>query len=116
MKKFFTAFFVILGVIFFILILAGAYMFVFDPYQIKPLFFPSKSKVNSPPSTKNPALNASQEKALESIGVDPAKIPSKFTPDQEACAIKVLGEARIAEIKAGSSPTATEMFSLKGCI
>ncbi len=91
-------------------------MFVVDPYHLKPMFFPSQSQVNSAPSTKNPILNTSQEKALEAIGIDPAKIPSTFTPAQEACGIKVLGEARISEIKAGSSPSATELFSLKGCM
>ncbi len=116
MKKFLAVFFVTLGVIFFVLILVGAYLFVFDPFNIKPLFFPARSAVTSAPSTKNPIINTAQQKALESIGIDPAKIPSKITPEQEFCGVRVLGEARAGEIKSGSAPTASEMFSLKGCI
>ncbi len=47
MKKFFTVFFVVLGVIFSIILIAGAYFYVTDPYNLKPLFFGTPSSESS---------------------------------------------------------------------
>jgi len=122
MKKFLNIFFVTLGVIFLILILAGAYFFVTDPLDLKPVFFGSDpesvSEVSDPGTQvdKNPVLNASQEKALETFGIDPADVPTEITPEQEACFESRIGEERVAEIKAGDSPTATEYFKARDCI
>jgi len=99
-----------------LLILAGTYLFVFDPLNLKPLFFGGTATDSAAESDKNPLLSPAQEKTLETFGVNPASIPSSITPEQEACFISVLGEARVQEIKAGDSPTATEMFNAKGCI
>gem|GEM_PF-2118742 len=41
---------------------------------------------------------------------------TSISPDQEACFVEVLGQARVDEIKAGDSPTATEFFEARGCI
>lgn len=108
MKKFLTIFFVILGVIFFILILVGGYLYMALIERVQ--------RPVPPEVEKKIMINTSQEKALQSIGIDPATIPSKITPEQEVCGIKILGETRAGEIKAGSAPTASEMFSLKGCM
>lgn len=43
MKKFLTIFFVSLGVIFFCIILALAYLWIVDPYNIKPFIYASPS-------------------------------------------------------------------------
>ena len=45
MKRFFNVFFVVLGVIFFILILIGTYFYVTDPLNLKPIFFGSDKAV-----------------------------------------------------------------------
>ena len=118
MKKIFTIFFVILGVIFFILIIIGAYLYIADPLNLKPLLSGAVSTVESTGEIvdKNPLLNESQEKALETFGIDPAAVPSQITPEQEACFIEKLGSARVEEIKAGDSPTATEFFTARDCI
>lgn len=122
MKKFFTIFFVVLGVIFLILLLVGAYLFVFDPLHLRT---PSDAQTTTPVTTatgkaapvdKNPILSPTQEKTLETFGIDPATVPSSITPEQEACFTKILGATRVAEIKAGDSPTATEFFKAKSCI
>jgi hypothetical protein len=121
MKKFLNIFFVTLGVIFFVLILIGTYFFVTDPLNLKPMIFGSDSEVVAEEVEgtvvgKNPVLNASQEKALETFGIDPASIPSSITPEQESCFVEILGQARVNEIKAGDSPTATEYFKARGCV
>lgn len=122
MKKFFTVFFVTLGVIFFILILIGTYFFITDPLNLKPIFLGIDSAELSVESgstdvvDKNPVLSPAQEQALESIGVDPASVPSEITPAQEACFESVLGKARVDEIKAGDTPSATEFFKARECI
>jgi hypothetical protein len=122
MKKFFTIFFVTLGVIFFLLLLAGVYFYIFDPLDLKEKFSTNSTRdeVNAPTTAtqtdKNPLLSPSQEKTLETFGIDPSAVPSSITPEQEACFVSILGEARVAEIKAGDTPTAAEFFQAKSCI
>lgn len=141
MKKFFEVFFIVLGVIFFIILLILAYLFIFDPYNIKPFIFNDETRVNMPivsegqssksDSTagdtentdgttgevdKAPNLSPAQEKALETVGINPAVVPQSFTPEQLSCFEEVLGKTRVDEIKAGDTPSATEFFKAKSCI
>jgi hypothetical protein len=126
MKTFFTRFFVIMGVIFFMLLCAGAYLWFADPFGIQPLVrmvMTPKGETQAAPAgvqnnlvDKNPALSLTQEKALETIGVDPAALPTTITKTQKACFVQVLGSARVAEIEAGSTPTASEFFSARSCL
>lgn len=134
MKRFFSIFFITLGVIFFVIILAGIFFFITDPLNIKPFIFnqekneksveigvdEGKDKINDLSGMinedKNPSLSPTQEKALETIGVPPENIPSSFTPEQVSCFEKILGQERVAEIKAGDTPTATEFYKAKECI
>ena len=131
----------VLGVIFFVIILAGTYFFITDPLNLKPLIFNQKEQQECdfidddclPSDTpmmkdrdaktsstvtedKNPNLSPTQEKALETIGVPPENIPSSFTPEQVTCFEKILGQERVVEIKAGDTPTATEFYKAKECI
>ena len=117
MKKFFTIFFVVLGVIFFTLILAAVVFFIVDPFGLKPMLFGGDAtSETSATKDAHPLLSESQEKVLETFGIDPAKVPSTITPEQEACFVEKLGEERVAEIKGGDSPTAAEYFKAKDCI
>ena len=136
MKKFFSGFFIALGVIFFILILVGTYLFVADPYNIKPLLFGTETNTpaqnqqttnttsdttNNTPTRgqapdKNPALNQNQEAALEAVGIDPTNIPSQVSPEQETCFEDTIGGARVEAIKAGDTPTASEIFAARNCL
>lgn len=135
MKKFFTIFFVVLGVLFLIQIILITYFVVADPFNLKPLFFsssdyvaesimdvsPEESVTDTPASQKesvdaHPALSESQEAALESVGINPASLPSTISPEQEQCFIEAIGSARVEEIKAGGSPTPTEIFRARGCL
>lgn len=119
MKKFFTTVFVVLGVIFFIQLIVLTYLFVIDPFNLKPVLFGSGSSVQTGTNTlgsKNPALNSAQEKALETFGINPEAVPSSISPEQEPCFVTMLGQARVNEIKAGGTPTATEFFQAKGCL
>lgn len=126
MKKFITAFFVTLGVIFLILIFVGIYFYITDPLNLKPLIFGNETaettesetaeSENSETSDQNPVLSKSQEKALEAFGIDPANVPSEITAEQEACFVAELGAERVAEIKAGASPTMTEYYQARDCI
>ncbi len=123
MKKILQIFFIILGVIFFILILAGTYLYVFDPFEIKP-FIKGLSSQTSPASKqadtsavdKNPLLTPAQEQTLEKIGIDPATLPTKITPAMEACFYDKLGDKRANEIKNGATPTATDYFAARSCL
>lgn len=132
MKTFLTKIFLGLGVIFFILILIGTYLFVTDPYNLKPLLFgsPVKTQTTKTDTTETKTsgttttgaatggfqLSAEQKQALVAFGIDPATVPSSISPAQETCFINVLGNARVSEIKAGAVPSALEFFKAKSCI
>ena len=121
-------FFVILGIIFFTLILSGTYFFVADPLNLKQVFLgapkgtetknlsPSDTFESTAPEDKNSLLSEKQEKALESFGIDPASLPSEITPEQESCLEDAVGEQRADEIRAGDSPTLTEVIKAGGCL
>ena len=131
MKKFFTVFFVVLGVIFFILILAVAYTYTnakinktdlpaineTDHIETNKDIINTDAEISSTTTEdKNPVLSPTQEKALEVIGVNPAEVPSSFTPEQISCFENVLGKDRVEEIKAGDTPSPTEFYKAKECI
>jgi cytoskeletal protein RodZ len=123
-----------LGVIFLLIIIAGIYFFITDPYNLKPLVFGTVSSDQSMSASEKSSdttneessdqagaqsgftLSAAQQQALIAIGVDPAAVPSTVSAEQTNCFISVLGEARVQEIKAGAVPGAIEFARAKSCI
>lgn len=73
-------------------------------------------ETSAEPSDKHPLLNESQEKTLESFGVNVEKLPSEITPTMQTCFIEKLGQERALEIVKGSSPSALEIIKAKDCI
>lgn len=135
MKHILTQVFVTLGVIFLILILIGVYFFVTDPYNLKPMLFGGSAPIQNTGAPDSSAqreddettsseaatsggfeLSDAQVDALISLGIDPASVPSSISAEQEACFVGVLGEARVAEVKAGAVPSAFEMMQAQSCI
>ena len=126
--KILNVFFVVLGILFFDIILGVIYFFVADPFNLKSfvstdqsLFSVTKNLIiNKEPVVseidKNPLLNQEQEAKLESIGIDPASLPSEITPEMGACLTEKLGAERAKEIINGSSPTASEIISANSCL
>ena len=120
-------FFIVLGVIFFIIILFGIYFFVTDPLNLRPLLsslmLPSglidmeeqTSNINNT-IDKNPALSSQQERVLESFGVDPSIVPTEISPELEECFVQKLGEERVNEIKQGGIPTIFEFNTARSCV
>lgn len=100
------------------------YLYVADPFEIKPLIkmlMSDQQKAGTKLKTtgttdKNPLLSPTQEQALEKIGIDPASLPSQITPAMEACFYTKLGDKRANEIKNGSQPTAADYFAARGCL
>jgi hypothetical protein len=127
-KRFFRFLFYTLGVIFFLIICTGAYLWFADPFEIRPLLEGLVTGVEDVTTTvttevtdkatedKHPALSATQERALEVVGIDPANVPTTITPEQEACFTEKLGAERVAQIKAGGTPSATEIFKARACV
>jgi hypothetical protein len=73
------------------------------------------SEVAVPAAVQPTLVNSAQAKALQSVGVDASAIEN-ITPAQESCFVGILGAARVGAIKAGAVPTATEFFSVRGCL
>lgn len=124
MKKAINIFFVVLGVIFLCILLALGGMYVFISTSSSPtetveqggVTVEDGGEVTNNPVDSNPMLNEGQETALEIFGIDPASLPTEITSEQEACFIESIGAARVEEIKAGDTPTATEIFRGRGCL
>ncbi len=132
MKKFIQTIFILLGVIFFILIVAGIYLYVADPFKIKPIInnlteqsVPTKKEIipsKQTDTTNNAAVNKSliltpsQIQTLQKIGVNPNIIPTSISPAMEQCFYDKLGVNRADEIKGGAQPTAVDVFKIRSCI
>ena len=142
MVKIIRTFFVALGVIFFILLVIVIYFFIKDPYNLRPILMPVIRPVisemifsnssssddlktisnNTPEYTTSLKVNGSssltsdQANALKAIGVDPNSLPTTITPEQEECFVKIFGQTRVNEIKAGDTPTATEFIKGTSCL
>ncbi|MCF7794876.1 hypothetical protein K9M50_00755 [Patescibacteria group bacterium] len=124
--KILRVFFVILGVIFFLMIVTGLYLYQSDFYGIKTMVNYEKEEnttLNNNLDTninqvedKNSALSKEQEAQLESIGIDPAQVPSEVSPEMEDCFIQKLGEERVREIENGASPTTLEIIKVEPCL
>lgn len=135
MKKVLTIFFVTLGIIFFLLLLAGAYLYVVDPLNLKPLLFGANPPAGQSVGTQTPAadsdtssepaaeqsetgsaLSPEQQAALETVGINPDSLPSEISPEQEACFTTILGAERVAQIQAGDVPTMSEFYQARSCL
>lgn len=138
LMKWIYRFFVLLGIIFFVILLALAYFIIVDPYNLRPVFQSMyetnstresdtvPSNINSDadstadttptPSRAPTGVNENQAKALESVGINPESVPAQFTPEQITCFVGILGQARVDAIVAGATPTPTEFFQAKGCL
>lgn len=128
MKKALHIFFVGMGIVFLCILLGLGAMFLYISAPGSPA--PTVEQTGTPAATpgagnreavsesvdRNPMLNESQESALETFGIDPASLPSTISPEQEACFIEAIGADRVEEIKAGDTPTATEIFRGRGCL
>ena len=88
MKRLLNIFFVILGVIFFIILLVAGFIFV------------TSGSNDGVVLDKHPLLSSNQEKILEIFGIDPANLPSEISPEQEKCFEDAIGAERVAELKA----------------
>ncbi len=58
-------------------------------------------------------LPESQQKVLNTLGLDQASLT--ITPAMVECAVGALGEARVAEIKNGATPSLSEGLTLISC-
>jgi hypothetical protein len=78
---------------------------------------PATNSVSSSPEAEvSNGVTTTQAEALRSVGINPALVPVKFSPEQIICFVGVLGQERVDAIVAGAIPTPTEFFTAKNCI
>ena len=121
-------FFVTLGVIFLILVIIISYIWIADPFNLKPLIpsgispvsviktITGNNEVKIDNIDKNPLLTEEQEAQLESLGIEPADLPTEITPEMEKCFTEKLGEDRANQIIQGSSPTPADFLKASSCL
>lgn len=120
--KIIKVFFIFLGVIFFIILLFIAYLWFFDPLNIKPVLFSNNSQSdiiidNNVSSTdSHPLLDENQEKMIESLGINPSSLPTEITPEMEVCFKDKLGAKRVAEIVNGDPISMADSIKASSCL
>lgn len=138
--RYIKAFFMGLGVVFFVLILITVYMVIVDPFHVKPLISILWSQTSSAPeqsaivppseapleegaameSAAGPGstipLSSEQTAVLETVGIDPSTLPTSISPAQEACFIEQLGADRVEAIMDGAAPTPLEIWQARECL
>ncbi len=126
-----TRFFCTLGVIFFVLICGGVYVWFADPIGIRPIVTMllqarvAESEVQHEVGTSTESTTSAiqrvgvfspaQESALRAVGIDPATLPTLMTDARLLCAVRTIGSDRVAAIKAGDMPTFAELQLLRTC-
>jgi hypothetical protein len=61
-------------------------------------------------------LTPGQRETLAALGIDEADLPATLTPALEACLVDKLGADRVAEVKAGDTPTVIEGVRAATCL
>lgn len=117
--SFWKKFFIVMGVLFVaeiaLIIIAFIYLAVTKPFGIDVTKLPQAIMGGANTSTyDNPIMNTQQEIFLENLGVDTRAVTT-ITPAQEACAVTLLGKARVDEIKAGSALTTSDYLKAGSC-
>ena len=106
----------VLGIVFLILILLIVIFIISKPYGIDTIKIISILLDKNPTSSyDHPNLTTQQESVLESVGIDPKKLPTEITPELQKCATPKKGKKRANEIMSGSMPTIDEILRIKIC-
>lgn len=132
MNKTLNTLLVTFGVIFIILILVGIGFFLATSMGSKSSVVNTQTNTGTTETTKTADSNTTatpeadgsiaitlsdeQRSALSTFGIDPNTIPASISAEQVACFEAELGVARVAEIRAGDSPSAMDFFKAKSCI
>ncbi|MGB0757047.1 MAG: hypothetical protein ACPGO5_01185 [Patescibacteria group bacterium] len=100
------------------IVVIGFLGFAYYEYrQFRVLYEPSEvSDITQPRGDQDSLLNTEQEAMLESVGIDPALIPTTITPELENCLRDAVGEERSAAIEAGAQPTTAELLQAAQCL
>jgi hypothetical protein len=139
--KWIYRFFVFMGIVFSGLLTTLGYLFVADPFHIKPLItlmlnntvIQGNDSTLESPDTKNDTevtknnvdnsatagaknLSTDQLEALSVIGIPADSIPAKFTQTQINCFVGVLGQTRVDAIVKGDVPTVSEFYQARECL
>ncbi len=124
----------VLGIIFFILLIALAIFYIVDPYNLKPLFFGSQSQAmisEAKPVIERSAgpesqsietkeqqkfLTKEQKDAIDRAHINTNILPKEITPELLICFEDRLGTERVKEIQSGSVPSPLELLNARSCV
>lgn len=114
--SYFKIFLIVIGAIaiifIFLIILLFVYIMATKPLGININPF---SQSNASTTYDHPLLSPTQEKVLQSFGVDLESLPTAITPAQEQCSVEALGADRVNQIKSGATPSITDYLKAKNC-
>lgn len=122
MKRVLTFFFVTMGVIFCVVLMAIAYVVIADPFDIRSLSADAQTGAEvsldgaDDAADGHPLISDAQERALRAVGIDPALLPAEITPEMERCFEEALGEERTQEIAAGATPSPLDIYRARHCV
>lgn len=117
-----NAFFVVVGVIATIIVVAGLLMYwswgrgsVWMPGSFMMSNQTEQEMAENMQNFDHPLLSPEQEQTAASLGIDVSKIPTEVTNTQRQCSIEALGEERVVEIEKGSTPSPIDIIKARHC-
>ena len=118
MKIFLKIILILIIVILVLVIVFGLYIFFKNPLGLKGVIqskiAPNSMEMNE--SYNHPLLNATQEKQLRDIGIDPVNIPTQITPEQQECLESKFSQEKINAILRGENPSALDVLKAMPCL
>jgi len=116
--KIINGFFVSLGVIFLIIIIAGIYLFIADPFGIKPMLSSFGVGLDSISVVKDVISSGGSldpAQLMEQFNIDPNN-PPEITPAMEQCFTQKLGADRVNAIISGSQIGPADIIAGQSCL
>jgi len=117
-KKILKFILILILAIIIVLVALGLYIWFKNPLGLKGVIQQkvAPQTVEMDATYDHPLLDAAQEKQLRNIGIDPAKLPTEVTPEQQECLKEKLGAERVEQLLKGQSPTATDALKTASCL
>ena len=107
-----------MGVLFILQLSLLAYLWFADPFNIRPMLSNQTIDLlpSAPGADQHPILTPDQENFLNSVGINPANLPTEIDKETEDCLRSKVSPERAAEIEAGATPTAMELLKARECL
>jgi|AntAceMinimDraft_8_1070364.scaffolds.fasta_scaffold03516_8 hypothetical protein len=117
MKKLLAIILILIILILILAIATGAYIWIKNPLGLRGVIQNKivPNSVEMDESYDHPLFNATQEKQLRDIGLDPVQIPTSITPEQQTCLESKFSPEKIQSMLSGEAPGTLDALKAMIC-